>query len=117
MDEERIDLSPLDPARDPQRWQAFVERTLGRAEAALERRGRAGAWGVLAAWGRPVLAAAAVLAAVLVAATALIRGGAKDAGASGAAHVLAVHSSEWATGARPFSTRELIASLEADGRP
>lgn len=28
MDDERIDFSPLDPARSPQRWEALLQRTV-----------------------------------------------------------------------------------------
>jgi len=31
VDPDRIDLSPLDPARDPARWERFVQQTLHRA--------------------------------------------------------------------------------------
>jgi anti-sigma-K factor RskA len=61
MDEERIDLSPLDPAAA--RVERGVQAVLARVAPALEaRRARgAGVWDVLRAWRRPVLAAAAAL--------------------------------------------------------
>ena len=72
-DAEGMDFSPLDPARDPERWLHIVETTRIRVEAAL--RNRVPAVGVLelvGAWSRPILAAAAILAAVLGTADAIV---------------------------------------------
>ena len=62
MDELRpgpVDLSPLDPRRDPERWERMVSGILARAALAPR-----GPWGWLAAWRRPALAAAALISAV-----------------------------------------------------
>jgi hypothetical protein len=56
MDQERVDLSALDPRADPVRWEAMVAGVLARAApAALRERGLLA---VLAGWARPTLAAA-----------------------------------------------------------
>lgn len=54
-----IDLSPLDPRRDRERWERMVATIVRRAAAPPRN-----AWAVLAAWQRPALAAAALVAAL-----------------------------------------------------
>jgi hypothetical protein len=68
MDNERLDLSPLDPMRDQPRWESFVNATLKRVDRALDQREeqRDDAFLLIASWRRPLLAAAAVLVAVLI---------------------------------------------------
>jgi hypothetical protein len=62
-----IDLSPLDPMRDPARWDAVVARTMARVDAALaERERRQDPLAMIAAWRRPVLLAASVTLAMLI---------------------------------------------------
>jgi hypothetical protein len=51
---DRIDLSPLDPRHDRERWEAMVARIVARAASPRS------AWAVLAGWRRPALAAAAL---------------------------------------------------------
>jgi hypothetical protein len=66
MDErepERIDLSPLDPAADPARWEDVIARTAARAQAA--RRAPGSFLAQLVSWGRPALGLAAALALVV----------------------------------------------------
>ena len=66
---ERVDLSPLDPARDPERWSLLVEATRARVDAILlERDRRLDPLAILAGWARPILAAAAVAMLLLGAA-------------------------------------------------
>jgi hypothetical protein len=60
VNDERVDLSALDPSRDPERWDRMVRSVAARAVAA--RRRRNSVRGQLVAWTRPVLAAAASLA-------------------------------------------------------
>ncbi|HEU0052875.1 MAG TPA: hypothetical protein VFQ39_06845 [Longimicrobium sp.] len=64
MIEQPVDLSPLDPRRDPERWERLVHGIMARAAipAAVVR----GPWVALAAWRRPALAAAALVAAVSI---------------------------------------------------
>jgi hypothetical protein len=58
MNERWSDLSPLDPERDPDRWEALLRRTRAAARGELARRSLAGP---LARWVRPALAMAASL--------------------------------------------------------
>ena len=67
-----IDLSPLDPERDPERWDLVVEATRLRVSAVVSERAREpDAFLVLSGWARPVLAAAAAVLLLLGAAAAL----------------------------------------------
>ena len=62
-----LDLSPLDPAADPARWQRVVDATLLRVDGALAARERAqDPLTLIASWRRPVLVAAGVAVALLV---------------------------------------------------
>lgn len=61
-EEDKVDLSPLDPARDPARWDTLVRGVASRALAAHRARNTLAFQ--IAAWGRPALAAAAALAIV-----------------------------------------------------
>lgn len=65
MDERRLDLSALDPARDPGRWRAVVGATLDRVDDVLLHR-RQDPLALIAGWRRPLLAAAAAALLVLV---------------------------------------------------
>lgn len=59
---EKVDLSPLDPARNVERWDALVQSVASRALSTHRERSTL-SFQVLA-WGRPALAAAAALAIV-----------------------------------------------------
>ena len=65
MDERRLDLSALDPARDPGRWRAVFDGTLARVDDVLLQR-RQDALTLIAGWRRPLLAAAAAAVLMLV---------------------------------------------------
>jgi hypothetical protein len=61
------DLAPLDPSRDPDRWEAMISGITAAAAPELSRRARLPAPGMmmlLADWVRPTLSAAALMAAV-----------------------------------------------------
>ncbi len=60
MDEQKIDLTVLDPSRDPERWERLVQSVVSRASAARRRTLTVGRQ--LVAWARPALAIAAGLA-------------------------------------------------------
>ena len=64
-DNDRLDLSPLDPAADPARWRAVMDATLERVELVLRAR-RQDPLTLIASWSRPLLVSAAVAVAVLV---------------------------------------------------
>lgn len=66
-DDEPLDLSALDPRRDPERWRAVVEGTRTRVDAVLETRaGGDDPLDVLASWRRPLLVAAAAAILALI---------------------------------------------------
>jgi hypothetical protein len=68
LDRDRLDLSPLDPAADRERWEGLVRELLLRATPELERRAAAaGALGLLARWAVPALPLAAALAGLALA--------------------------------------------------
>lgn len=56
--------APLDPSRDPERWEAMVREIVDRAAPILAGYAARGPVELLAAWLRPTLAAAAVVAAL-----------------------------------------------------
>jgi hypothetical protein len=61
-----IDLSPLDPGRDPARWAKLTDAVRVRMEAAmLQRQRESDPLAVLSVWARPILAAAAVVLVLL----------------------------------------------------
>jgi len=62
MDEQKIDLSVVDPSRDAERWETLVQSVVSRAVAARRRRLTVGYQ--LLAWARPALAIAAGVALV-----------------------------------------------------
>lgn len=69
MDRGPVDLSPLDPFRDGERFDRLVQRIMDRAASELDRRAArdASIAAVLAGWARPALAAAAVIAVLATA--------------------------------------------------
>ena len=68
-----VDLSPLDPGRDPERWSTMLEATRQRVAVALLERGRErDPFDLLSEWARPVLAAAASLLLLLGGAGAIL---------------------------------------------
>lgn len=64
--EPRLDLSPLDPRRDPDRWERMVAGVLARASIpdAIVIPLVRGPLATLAGWARPLLAAAAAIVAL-----------------------------------------------------
>ena len=67
MEHEKLDLSPLDPMRDPGHWRAVFDGTLQRVDAVLrERLRQRDPLELIADWLKPVLLAAAVVMAILV---------------------------------------------------
>lgn len=65
-DSDRLDLSPLDPGRDRERWARVVAATRSRVDAVLDRAGvTVGPLDLVGGWLRPILLAAALLIAAL----------------------------------------------------
>lgn len=63
--------APLDPRRDPERWESMVRGIVERAEPILAAYSGRGPADLLAAWLRPTLAAAAVVSALALGALAV----------------------------------------------
>lgn len=110
-DPDRMDLSPLDPARDPERWDRILGATRLRVEAALH--------GLVASppplelvggWLRPILAAAALIALVLGSARLFVgsRGTALE-GASEVRRLAALSEESLGRGMRPTGAQLLVA--------
>lgn len=66
MDDERVDLSALDPARDPARWRGVMTATMARVDGVLLHHARPDALALIAGWRRPLLAMAAATVLLLV---------------------------------------------------
>jgi len=112
---EPVDLSPLDPARDPKHWSAVMEATRLRVEAALlERTPSLDALTVVGGWARPILAAAALALAVLGATLAAVRGPTPRAVPASDAQRLAALTVGFADGHSPTGP-ELAAAVRARG--
>jgi hypothetical protein len=63
MEDDRLDLSALDPAADRLRWERLIRDVLHRAEPELARRSSgSGVLGMLGNWAWPTLSAAALAA-------------------------------------------------------
>jgi hypothetical protein len=78
MNERWSDLSPLDPGRDPERWEALMRRTRAAAAGELARRAFAASPAApLARWVRPALAMAASLVVAAAGTLALTEGAAQ----------------------------------------
>jgi hypothetical protein len=91
MNERWSDLSPLDPERDAERWEALLGRTRAAAAGELARRAfAAGPAGPLARWVRPALAMAASLLVAAAGVLALTEGSAQSTTAPGVAEAMGV---------------------------
>lgn len=77
--------TPLDPTRDPARWESMVRGIVDRAAPILAGYAARGPAEWLVAWVRPTLAAAAVVAALALGA--LVAGGRGPAAENGAAAI------------------------------
>jgi hypothetical protein len=110
-DAERVDLSPLDPERDPERWARLVAATRLRVEGVLDRLAAPpGPLDLVGLWLRPILVAAAVLAAVLGGARlALGSRSAALAHASEARRLAALSDESLGRGVRPTGAQLLVA--------
>lgn len=115
MDNGELDLSALDPAREPERWNAVVDRVHARVDAVIAGRVvRNGPLAAIEAWARPLLAAAALATILLVP---LIRGGDDasrqvDAPAGSRERMLAAYTVEWVDSGRSPTSAELSATVE-----
>ena len=114
MDDEKLDLSALDPMRDPERWRSFGVETMSRVDAVLrDRRAQADdPLLLIAAWRKPLLAAAAILLAALIPAEVALE---MRESRLEAAHRLAVVSVEWVENARTPSGTEILSTIAEHG--
>lgn len=110
-DVERVDLSPLDPERDPERWARLVAATRLRLEAVLDRMAAApGPLELVGLWLRPILVAAALLAVLLGGARLALNGrSAALADASEARRLAALSDESLGRGVRPTGAQLLVA--------
>jgi len=116
MDSDKFDLSPLDPMRDPSRWQSVVGATLTRVDAAMQRRAQRSddAFGLIASWRRPLLVAAAALLAILIPAEISLEN--RETLAE-AAHRLASVSVSWAFNNETPSGAEILRAIAEESTP
>jgi hypothetical protein len=116
-DPDRIDLSPLDPARDPARWEQLLAATRLRVDAVLAARPvPIDLLTVVAGWTRPILAAAALALTLLSAALAAAGRSVGRPGPTSQAERLAALSVGFADGHAPTGA-DLARALRAEGRP
>ena len=109
-DPEAIDLSPLDPRRDPNRWSLLVEATRLRVAAAMLQRSRErDPLAIVSGWARPILAAAAVVLVLLGAVGAALRGPVAPSGS--APRRLALLAEASVVEGRSPTGAELVAAL------
>lgn len=116
MSEDRLDLSPLDLARDPARFEALVATIAERAAAELDRRaGRGGVLGVLGHWAWPMLAAASIVAVLSGSALAFVHPKAPWVPVAQAIQVTEPQPT-WLAEDRNADTSDLILALEGESR-
>lgn len=115
------DLAPLDPARDPQRWERMVGGIVAAAGPELARRAaqpQPGMLLLLSGWMRPTVSAAALMAAA--AAAFLVTQGPAGAPAAeaGLAESLGYPTAvaEWVYGGETPSVEALVAAMEGGAR-
>ncbi len=121
MDTERVDLSALDPAADPDRWERLIRAIMVRAAPELARRAAGyDPFELLGTWARPMIAAAATLAVVALASLMRPRGPVElRASASlGVVEALRVPSpaADWLSEDRSPTVTDLVSALETDPR-
>jgi hypothetical protein len=114
MDDERVDLSALDPVRDPGRWQAIMAATMTRVDGVLLNRARPDPLALIAGWRRPLLAMAAATVLLLVPVeVALERRETRQETLRGLVDV----STAWAQEGRAPTGAELLRAIRAGGAP
>jgi hypothetical protein len=115
IDDEKLDLSALDPGRDSARWQTVVDETLRRVDAVLAKRSRreVDAFDLIASWRRSLVAAAAVVLAVLIPAEIALE--IRESRAE-AIHRLAVLSASSAHRQQSPAAVEILRTIADEGR-
>ena len=110
---EPLDLSPLDPTGDPERWRDVVAATRLRVDAALAQRAD-DPIALIAGWRRPLLVAAAAAIALLVPVELYLE--TREPRAEQVERLVALSSDRDAAGAAP-SGAEFLRALAAKERP
>jgi hypothetical protein len=119
-DERDPGWAPLDPTRDPARWESMVQGIVERAAPILAGYAARGPADWLALWVRPTLAAAAVVSALAVGA--LVAGGRGAAPGSTAAIGLGdalgypVPVTTWVSTGQTPTIEELVVAMEERNR-
>ncbi len=118
MSDERIDLGPLDPTGDRERFEGVVRAIVAAAGPELmRRRARAGVMTQIALWSRPLLAAAAIAGLVAAAALARVRPAPSAAGSEvGIAEAVGVPQriARWVRGEEEPDPADLLVALEME---
>lgn len=112
-DHDRLDLSALDPTRDPEHWERVMAATLVRVDAVLSRR-IDDPFTAIAVWKRPLLVAAAATLALLVPVELALE--LRESRAEQVERLVSL-SSSWEDGGRPPSGAAFLRALTAEGTP
>lgn len=103
----------LDPASNPDRWEAMVARIMQRAQPILEARRQQTLEGTLSRWRRPVMLGSAGLAAAAAAVLLLLPGGgAGDDEVSFAEVMMPWTVAAWMEGSYAPTAGELVLAIE-----
>lgn len=115
------DLAPLDPGRDPERWERMVGSIMAAAGPELARRASLPAPGMLlllSDWMRPAVSTAALLAAAAAAFLLTAQPDAARTAGPGVADALGYPDAvaAWVDGGQTPSVEALVVALEGDAR-
>jgi hypothetical protein len=114
MEQERLDLSALDPCGDAVHWESMIAAIMGRAGPELSLRSEQGVVSVLGKWAWPLLAAASLVALLSGGALTLLRP--SDA-TGGVVQALRLEEpvSLWLEEGGSVTTGDLLAALDRGG--
>lgn len=119
MTDDRIDLSSLDPTRDPERFGRIVRAiSIGAAGELAARRARSSVIGQVGLWWRPLFAAAAIAGVISLLALSKFGGSISSAETEfGIAEAIGVPEAlaDWVGSEETPTTADLLLSLEAEG--
>ena len=110
---DRLDLSALDPMRDPEQWERMMAATLVRVDAVLTRR-MEDPITAIAAWRRPLLLAAAAMLALLIPVELALE--ARESRAEQVERLVSL-STDWDHSGGPPSGAEFLRALTTEDTP